>query len=141
MNLCLNELHRPRRLLNKNSYILIGILISGCTLGPNFQRPTAPSVDKYTIEPQINETVDSGAAGGGVQRFNWQQKIPDDWWTLFQSEALNKLIRQALANNPTLAASQARLMQAAEALQAQTGATKFPQVDALAAAERQKFSP
>jgi len=64
--------------------------------------------------------------------------IPAQWWSLFRSEPLDRLVRQALEQSPTLAQAQARLVQAQEALNAQAGATKYPTVDAGLSAKRQK---
>jgi len=38
--------------------------------------------------------------------------IPEQWWTLFRSPELDRLVREALANSPTLAQATARLKQA-----------------------------
>jgi NodT family efflux transporter outer membrane factor (OMF) lipoprotein len=66
------------------------------------------------------------------------EKIPDQWWKLFHSEALDRLIRRALVDNPTTVAAQAALRQAQELLRAQYGATWFPGVDANLSASRQR---
>ena len=65
--------------------------------------------------------------------------IPGEWWRLFHSEALDRLIRQALADSPTLALAQARVLEARENRRAQFGAL-FPSVDANVSASRQKTS-
>ena len=67
------------------------------------------------------------------------EEIPAQWWTLFHSEPLDRLIRQALTDSPTLAAAQAKLRQAQENLRAEVGAVS-PSVDAKLSAERQRFS-
>jgi NodT family efflux transporter outer membrane factor (OMF) lipoprotein len=63
--------------------------------------------------------------------------IPGQWWTLFQSSALNELIEQALAHNPTLEAAQAALRQANETVAAQRGAL-YPSLSAEYQGERAK---
>jgi NodT family efflux transporter outer membrane factor (OMF) lipoprotein len=55
--------------------------------------------------------------------------IPGQWWTLFRSPALNDLIQQSLAHNPTLQQAHASLRQANETAAAQRGAL-LPSVDA-----------
>jgi NodT family efflux transporter outer membrane factor (OMF) lipoprotein len=78
-------------------------------------------------------------AAGEAQRFVFKQEIPDQWWALFQSKELDQLIRQALAESPTLAAAQATLRQAQENLNVGYGGL-FPSVDANASVSRQKAS-
>jgi NodT family efflux transporter outer membrane factor (OMF) lipoprotein len=77
--------------------------------------------------------------GGDAQRFVHGRDIPSLWWTLFQSKSLDSLIRQSLAESPTLAAAQAALRQAEENRRAQLGEF-FPSVDAKFSANRQKFT-
>ena len=45
------------------------VLISGCAVGPNFQRPTAPNVDRYTPQPLPARTASVDVKGGEAQRF------------------------------------------------------------------------
>jgi NodT family efflux transporter outer membrane factor (OMF) lipoprotein len=59
---------------------------------------------------------------------------------LFHSPKLDEVIKQALADSPTLAAAQAALRQSQEDLKARTGTVFYPQIDAGASASRQKIS-
>ncbi len=115
------------------------LAVGGCAVGPDFHRPAAPKTDGYTPTALPQQTVSAPGVGGAAQRFVAGQEIPAQWWTLFHSEALDKLIRQALADSPNLAAAQATLRQAQENARAQFG-TLLPSVDANLSAERQKFS-
>ena len=76
------------------------VLLAGCAVGPDFERPPAPEVEGYAREPLSAETANADIAGGETQRFVQGLDIPGQWWTLFHSEALNALIEQALKNNP-----------------------------------------
>ena len=58
----------------------------------------------------------------------------------YDSEPLNRLIDQALQDNPTLAAAQATLRQAQENLRARTGTEYFPEVDGTVSGMRQQTS-
>ena len=49
------------------------------------------------------------------------EDIPGQWWTLFHSAQLNRLIEQALKANPNLQAAQAALREADENVGAQEG--------------------
>jgi NodT family efflux transporter outer membrane factor (OMF) lipoprotein len=112
-------------------------LISGCAVGPDFQRPAVPDAAGYTPEPLAVETASSNGVGGDTQRFLRDMDIPGQWWTLFRSPALNRLIEQALAANADLAAAQAALRVAQETAYAQAGAF-YPTIDASASPSRQK---
>ena len=68
-----------------------------------------------------------------------ERDIPGDWWTLFRSQPLNRLIEQSLHANPDLDAAQAALRQAQENVYAGQGAL-FPQASVSLQAERQQFS-
>jgi NodT family efflux transporter outer membrane factor (OMF) lipoprotein len=114
--------------------------LAGCAVGPDFHRPEAPASDTYTPAPLAGETASAAVAGGEAQRFAPGQEIPSQWWKLFHSGDLDRLIRQALADSPTLAAAQAALRQARENLAAQRGVVLFPAVDAKGSAAREKFS-
>ena len=63
--------------------------------------------------------------------------IPGQWWTLFHSPALNALVDQAIAANPTLPAAQAALRQAWENVYAAQGSL-FPTVTAGFSPSRNK---
>ncbi len=113
--------------------------LAGCAAGPDFRRPAAPGVASFTTGALPAETAGAPVAGGQPQRFAPGQKIPAEWWALFRSEPLDRLIRQALADSPTLAAARAALREAQENRRAQFGAL-LPRADANAAVERQKIS-
>jgi len=113
--------------------------LAGCAVGPDFRRPAIPDTKGYTDTPLAAETSSSPGTGGEAQRFIQGRDIPAEWWSLFQSKNLDSLIRQALADSPTLAASQAALRQARENRRAQLGEL-FPSVDAGFSANRSKFT-
>ncbi len=94
--------------------LAIGAALTGCAVGPDFERPAAPDVEGYSREPLAAKTATAGVTGGEAQRLVRGLDIPGQWWTLFHSEALNALIEQALRNNPTLPAAEAALRQAWE---------------------------
>ena len=117
----------------------MAVLQSGCTVGPNFQRPDAPAATRYTETPMPQETASAAGPGGATQRFV-PGDLPAEWWSLYRSEPLDRIVREALAGSPTLAAAQATLRQAQENLTARTGALVYPAVNANASATREKIS-
>ncbi len=98
-------------------------------VGPDFQGATPPPVSRYTKEglrdPQVSREDRQGGALG--QSFAQGRDVPGEWWTLFRSKALNSLVAEALARNPSLEAAQASLRAARATTEAQRGAL-FPQV-------------
>jgi NodT family efflux transporter outer membrane factor (OMF) lipoprotein len=113
------------------------VLIAGCAVGPDFQRPGAPETAGYTQEPLPAQTVAADVGGGAAQRVVQGLDIPGQWWTLFRSPALNALIEQSLKANPSLEAAQAALRQAQENVYAQEGFF-YPSVQASFSPSRQK---
>ena len=118
---------------------LLLLLLAGCAVGPDFHKPAAPPVDRYTPEPLPAESVAAETTGGAMQRFVADLDIPAQWWTLFGSPPLNSLVEQALKNNPNLQAAQAALRVAEENYLAQRGAY-FPSVQASLNPTRQKIA-
>src|SRR5712692_3790105 len=98
--------------------LLAGLLLSGCTIGPNYKRPTVAVPSAYRgIAPGASAQTESGSLG--------DQK----WWDVFQDEQLRSLIRTALQQNYDVRIAGARILQA----QAQLGITRanqFPNVGA-----------
>jgi NodT family efflux transporter outer membrane factor (OMF) lipoprotein len=115
------------------------LVVAGCAVGPNFERPAAPDVSSYTPGPVSDTAGAPDVAGGKPQHFANGVDLSADWWTLFHSAPLNELITQALANSPDLKAAQAALKVARENVLAQRGAY-YPSVTGNFAASRQKQS-
>jgi NodT family efflux transporter outer membrane factor (OMF) lipoprotein len=101
--------------------LLAGMLLTGCAVGPDFLHPAAPEVTRYTREPLAAETSATDAPTGRSQRFAAGRDIPQKWWALFKSPALNALIERALRNNPDLQSALASLRAAKQAVEAQKG--------------------
>ncbi|MGB5081540.1 MAG: efflux transporter outer membrane subunit [Burkholderiales bacterium] len=119
--------------------VATAFLLAGCAVGPDYRAPDAPAVGLYTDKPQPAQTETVQVRGGEAQRFELGARISAEWWTLFGSPELDKLMRTALAGHPTLAAAQAALRQAEENLNAQY-AVLYPSVDAGLSAKRQRIS-
>src|SRR5580693_4918774 len=118
---------------------VIALAAGGCTVGPDFHRPTAPAVSAYTATPVVATSATPNVAGGGAQRFVEGQEISAEWWTLFQSPPLNALIERALAANHDVKAARAALTLAHETVLAQRGAY-YPSVTGAFFASRTKTS-
>jgi len=121
--------------------VVLAGMLAGCAAGPDFRRPEPTAVSTYLPGAQPSETVAATGPGGSKQRLEPGADIPSEWWSLFRSESLDRLVRTALEENPTLAQARARLAQAREDLNARTGATRYPSVDAGISAARRKVNP
>lgn len=117
----------------------LALTLAGCAVGPDYTRPNAPVVDRYTTQPLPAQTVSTDTVGGDAQRFLEGTNVPERWWTTFGNEELNRRVRQALSASPTIASAQAALREAQENAKAARGGL-FPSVDANAGATRQKSS-
>ena len=122
------------------SVVLVGLL-AGCAVGPDFRPPEPPAASAYLPGAQPSGTVAAAGPGGAKQRFDTGSDIPSEWWSLFRSESLDRRIRIALEESPTLAQARARLVQAREDRNARAGATRYPAVDAEVSAARRKMNP
>jgi NodT family efflux transporter outer membrane factor (OMF) lipoprotein len=126
------------RMTATTAVIALAMLISGCAVGPNFRRPAPPAVDGYTRSP-VTTTSSADVPGGEAQRLVASQDIPQAWWMLFQSPALNTLVERALASSPTLVGVQQALRQALELAAAQRGSF-YPTVQGSFAPSYQRVS-
>ncbi|HMH89091.1 MAG TPA: efflux transporter outer membrane subunit [Steroidobacteraceae bacterium] len=119
--------------------------LTACAVGPNFKRPTPPAATDYgnassgptaaVRDPASNSAND---AGGDAQRFVAGMDIPNQWWTLFRSAKLNRLVEQALKGNPNVSAAQAALRQMHELYLAQR-TSFFPSVQGNFSGNRSQF--
>src|SRR5579885_1248485 len=116
----------------------LSLSLAGCTLGPDFFSPAPPETKSYT-EPGETNLPDAASGAKAKQRLALGAKVADDWWTLFRSPALDRVMKEALAGSPTLAQAQAQLVQAREGIAAAQGAT-LPQLDLAAEVARQQFN-
>jgi NodT family efflux transporter outer membrane factor (OMF) lipoprotein len=111
-----------RRFSGLAASLAAATLLTRCiAVGPDFLHPAAPPVSRYTKEPLASRTSATDAPTGRAQRFVQGRDIPQQWWRLFRSHALNALIDRALRNNPNLQSTMSALRAANEAVYAQQG--------------------
>lgn len=106
----------------------IAMTLTACAVGPDYQRPAAPSASSYSSTPIASQTASAPGDGGQSQQLVTSMDIPGQWWTLFHSPSLNALIADALKHNADIEAARASLQAAWETAYAQRGAY-FPQVN------------
>jgi NodT family efflux transporter outer membrane factor (OMF) lipoprotein len=118
--------------------LLAAALVAACAVGPDFHPPAAPATEHYTRAPEPTGTVEAPGASGVAQTFSAGRDIPADWWTLYHSSALDDLVREALADSPTVQAARATLLTAVETWKANRGGLLLPAIDAQGQATRQR---
>lgn len=101
--------------LTKLTPLAVVLLLSGCTVGPDYQRPVAPVAAHYK------------------EAKGWREARPQDdirkgeWWASYQDATLNGLLRQVQISNQNVAQYQALYRQAL-ALAAESRSDLFPSV-------------
>jgi NodT family efflux transporter outer membrane factor (OMF) lipoprotein len=128
------------RWLANTTALAAAMLMTSCAVGPDFSVPAPPDVDRYTPEPPALHTSSTDVPTGQTQHFMPGHDIPQQWWTLFRSPALNALVGQALKNNPSLQSAIATLRAAKESVYAQEG-KYFPLAQYNFNPTRQQTSP
>jgi NodT family efflux transporter outer membrane factor (OMF) lipoprotein len=100
------------------------LLLSACTVGPDYQRPSAPVPGQYKEAGwKIGEPLD------GIDR--------GAWWSVYTDPVLDGLERQIDISNQNLAAAEAAFRQA-EFIVAQARAQYFPTATIDASAQRSR---
>jgi NodT family efflux transporter outer membrane factor (OMF) lipoprotein len=105
-----------------------GLFVSGCTVGPNYVRPSAEVPTEYKEAPA-----------------NWKQAQPSDaiakgkWWEIYQDPQLNALEEQIDVSNQSLKAAQEQFAQARAALRI-TRSSLFPNVGVDPSISRTRLS-
>lgn len=112
--------------------LLAASALAGCTVGPDFERPAAPATTAY-LPP--TEAAQPPAGPQAVLGAGPQQR----WWTAFGSAELDALVTRALANNRSLAASNATLAAARDEVRAIAG-RRLPQIDANARVDQEQVN-
>jgi multidrug efflux system outer membrane protein len=102
--------------------VAIFMLLSGCTLTPDYERP-ALDVPGVFVQP-----ADAGASIANLE-----------WWNLFRDAQLQFLIRTALAENTDLRVSLQRIREA-RALLTFTRADQYPFIDGSGSVSRERPS-
>lgn len=110
---------------------LLALLVSGCAVGPDYRRPELP-VPRHYVETSTEARMQTAHQVAAAE-------LPEHWWALFHSPALDELVRSGLANSPTVASAQAALRVAVENRLAQQAAY-FPTVGLGYSAARQKVA-
>lgn len=114
-------------MIRRHSLIaMVFVTLTGCTLGPKYKRPPVTVPDSYR----------GLAADAGQQA---PASLGDEkWWTVFQDQQLQELIREALSQNYDVRIAAARVLQAQAALGI-TRADQFPTITGGASSSNDRF--
>ena len=106
------------------SVVVLAIVVSACTVGPDYQRPDAPVPAQYKETGwKVGEPLD--AIDRGV------------WWSVYRDPLLDELEKQIDISNQNLKAAEAAFQQAA-AIVTQARAGFFPTATVNAGAQRSR---
>jgi multidrug efflux system outer membrane protein len=84
--------------------VIVCLLVSSCTVGPNYKAPPAPNV------PVWKDTSANGAAVA-------EQSDPDPkWWNSFNDPVLSELIEKAIAENPDVLQAVLRVVESRQSV-------------------------
>ena|SRR5215471_16995590 len=111
------------------------VMIAGCTVGPNYKRPTAPAPPAFKeIAPPPN-----------IPNGSWKQAQPSDqvlrgkWWEIYNDPQLNALEEKVAISNQTLKAATEQYFAARAAVQV-ARANYYPTLSAGPSISRQQLS-
>ena len=123
------ERRNTPRLFRLAALSAAAILFAGCTVGPNYVRPTAEVPTDFKETPA-----------------NWKQAQPSDaiskgkWWEIYQDPQLNELEEKINVSNQTLKAEQEQFAQARAALRI-TRSNLYPEATTTPSASRTRLAP
>jgi multidrug efflux system outer membrane protein len=107
-------------------FVIALLLLTGCTLGPKYKRPTVAVPDTYRgLAPDAGS---QSTASFGEEK----------WWNVFQDPQLQALIREALSQNYDVRIAATRVLQA-QALLGITRADQFPTIAGGLSTSNQRF--
>src|SRR5437879_1185800 len=113
---------RRLAMISRHWIVVIALLmLTGCAVGPNYKRP--PVTVPGTYRGLAADTDPQATASLGDEK----------WWTVYQDEQLQALIREALAQNYDMRIAAARVLQA-QAVLGITRADQFPTITGGASA-------
>jgi outer membrane protein, multidrug efflux system len=100
---------------------LVVLVMVGCKVGPDYKRPAVdvPGSYRQALAPDI--------APGSPASYNADSIADEQWPTVFQDPALQRLIKEALANNLDLRIAAQRVLEA----QAQVGIARSQQLPSV----------
>lgn len=104
------------------------LTLVACKVGPNFERPPTPPTNHYLYsKPKI------------AKQFYTTANIPSDWWQIYHSKVIERLVQRGLQQSPTLEAAKQALVVAEEQLKQTTISQLWPNLALQLGASRQRI--
>ena len=113
------------------------LLLAGCTVGPDFEKPSSWSPEHWFDSTPDEKPVATDAV---VPSLPVAEPIRADWWAVFADPELTALEQRAAAANLDVRTATLSLAQS-RAQRRITAADEFPQINGDASYQRQKPSP
>ncbi len=122
--------------LKQPALAALALTVASCgAFGPDREPPKMPSPAHYAVDARPAQLP---LADGVAQQLAIGARPVPNWWTMYQSDALNALVEEGLAKSPSLAAAQSTLQAAREGLRSQIGQNMLPSVDVGFSPTRQR---
>lgn len=118
--------HASARMKPRLALLCAILLLAGCAVGPDYQRPDAP------VSAQFREADGWKLAAAGDPQ---AQPAASTWWKHFGDPQLDQLVEQADLSNQNIRVAEARYRQASALLDA-AQAAQFPTLNASAGVTR-----
>ncbi|MDU6439480.1 MULTISPECIES: efflux transporter outer membrane subunit [Enterobacterales] len=129
MNNCFST--RTRHPLSAVAAVLAITLISGCTVGPDFKRPTAEAPNDWTTWRSGDAALHALPGGTAVS--------DNQWWKRYNDPVLSALVDKALTASPDIRSATLRFA-SARAQQQITASQQTPTVNATGSVTRMQQS-
>lgn len=84
-----------KQMFKLSAFALAGVILSGCALGPNYQRPDTPAALEFRHTPGWKV----------AQPMDLQASV--EWWSLYQDKRLADLLKTLQTSNQNLRAAEA----------------------------------
>jgi NodT family efflux transporter outer membrane factor (OMF) lipoprotein len=110
---------------------LLALGLAGCTMGPNFTKPTPATPADWTSWRSGDASL-HGSVGTDAT-------LPTDWWRAFNDPVLDELVRRGFAASPNLQTAALHVAQA-RVQRGSAAAQGLPQVNASGQVSRQRQS-
>jgi multidrug efflux system outer membrane protein len=112
--------------MHRRALMVFAFALSGCMLGPDYQRPQTPLPAAYAEAPTVSVGTASTTMGA-------------DWWKLYDDPILNDLVATAISENLDVVAAVAKIEEFDADLR-EANAALFPEIDLGGAAARSRSS-
>ena len=98
------------------------LLLSACMVGPNFQKPAAPTTQHYDV--QAEQALSASNNDTDARHIDLGKQLEGNWWSQLGSAKLNAVMQKAVTGNFDLQAADATIAQTNEANSSSIGSMR-----------------